>query len=213
MSALNAGPSKPTRPTRAQTMEMTRQRLLVAARALIAEHGYTAATINAVAERADVTHGGVHTHFPEKLLLGIAVLTEWVGEVADHVDQYAQIYSWNELGDPANALARVLSDLRWVRLHMELTAESRCEPVVHDSIALLRTKLAQAITATRGPRSSEPDTEPDEPEALAAMILTYLYGSVSIGAWNPEASTDTLIATISLILKQHSSSRLPQSLG
>ena len=44
----------------------TRQRLLKAARDLVAEGGFTAATAAAVAQRSDVAAGSIYRHFPNK---------------------------------------------------------------------------------------------------------------------------------------------------
>ncbi|MCS7479606.1 TetR/AcrR family transcriptional regulator [Umezawaea endophytica] len=60
--------------TRAQTQELTRARILTAAKAEFTEHGYRDAKIDRIADRADLTRGAVYSNFPGKRALYFAVL-------------------------------------------------------------------------------------------------------------------------------------------
>jgi AcrR family transcriptional regulator len=64
--------------TRAQQQERTRAAVLTAARHEFAEHGYGEATIDRIAERADLTRGAVYSNFPSKRALYLAVLVDQV---------------------------------------------------------------------------------------------------------------------------------------
>jgi AcrR family transcriptional regulator len=57
----------------------TRQRLLVAARELIEDGGYGAASVLAIAERAGVASGTVYRHFPSKADLFLEVFRDVCG--------------------------------------------------------------------------------------------------------------------------------------
>lgn len=72
MSAVNA-PARP-RTRRAAKAEETAQRIVEAARALFTDPGYSATTIEAVAERADVAVETVYSRFKNKANLLSAVL-------------------------------------------------------------------------------------------------------------------------------------------
>jgi AcrR family transcriptional regulator len=61
----------------------TRERLLVAARALFGERGYEATSIDAILESAGVARGALYHHFATKQALFDAVLDGVVGEIAD----------------------------------------------------------------------------------------------------------------------------------
>ncbi|HWO66815.1 MAG TPA: TetR family transcriptional regulator [Umezawaea sp.] len=62
--------------TRAQTQELNRARILAAARAEFAEHGYRDTRIDGIADRAELTRGAVYSNFPGKRALYFAVLAD-----------------------------------------------------------------------------------------------------------------------------------------
>ncbi|RAY16426.1 TetR/AcrR family transcriptional regulator [Actinomadura craniellae] len=62
--------------TRAQRQELTRAAVLAAAREEFAEHGYTDAKVDRIAERAELTRGAVYSNFPSKRALYLAVLLD-----------------------------------------------------------------------------------------------------------------------------------------
>ncbi|MQY02675.1 TetR/AcrR family transcriptional regulator [Actinomadura macrotermitis] len=62
--------------SRAQTQELTRARVLAAARAEFAGRGFQDAKIDAIAERAELTRGAVYSNFPGKRALYFAVLAD-----------------------------------------------------------------------------------------------------------------------------------------
>jgi AcrR family transcriptional regulator len=62
--------------SRAQMQERTRARVLDAARDEFTERGYRDAKVDAIAERAGLTRGGVYSNFPGKRALYFAVLAE-----------------------------------------------------------------------------------------------------------------------------------------
>jgi AcrR family transcriptional regulator len=64
--------------TRAQQQERTRTAVLAAAREEFAEHGYPAAKVDRIAERAELTRGAVYSNFPSKRALYLAVLVDLV---------------------------------------------------------------------------------------------------------------------------------------
>ncbi|MFE9663923.1 TetR family transcriptional regulator [Streptomyces sp. NPDC005955] len=62
--------------TRAQQQERTRAAVLTAAKAEFTERGYTAAKVDSIAERAELTRGAVYSNFPGKRALYLAVLID-----------------------------------------------------------------------------------------------------------------------------------------
>src|SRR4051812_9367093 len=63
--------------------ENTRQRLYDAAIELIAEHGYTATTVDQIAERAGVAKGTVYYNFTSKAELFAALLERGIDRLAE----------------------------------------------------------------------------------------------------------------------------------
>ncbi|GAA4250045.1 TetR/AcrR family transcriptional regulator [Dactylosporangium darangshiense] len=62
--------------SRAEAQQRTRARVLAAARDEFTERGYRDAKVDAIAERAGLTRGGVYSNFPGKRALYFAVLAE-----------------------------------------------------------------------------------------------------------------------------------------
>ncbi|MDX6738997.1 TetR/AcrR family transcriptional regulator [Actinocorallia sp. A-T 12471] len=69
---------------------MKRDALLDAAEAVLGEHGSQALTLNAVAERAAVSKGGLLYHFPTKEALIQALVARVIAEFDDLVAEYAE---------------------------------------------------------------------------------------------------------------------------
>jgi len=65
-----------SRLSRAELQLRNRAKVLAAARAEFAEHGYRDATIDRIADRADLTRGAVYSNFPGKRALYFTALTE-----------------------------------------------------------------------------------------------------------------------------------------
>lgn len=74
-----ATPGKPRAGSRGpyQTGVRRRERLVMTAMEIFAEHGYAGSSIRTIAEGAGVSHASVIQHFGSKEGLLIAVLTEW----------------------------------------------------------------------------------------------------------------------------------------
>ncbi|WP_106397937.1 TetR/AcrR family transcriptional regulator [Actinocorallia populi] len=69
---------------------MKRDALLDAAESVLLEHGTQALTLNAVAERAGVSKGGLLYHFPTKEALVTALVDRVIAEFDALVEQYDQ---------------------------------------------------------------------------------------------------------------------------
>ncbi|QTR06429.1 TetR/AcrR family transcriptional regulator [Saccharothrix algeriensis] len=65
---------RPARPTRAQSQQLTRERLVAAGRVVFLRRGYLAATVEEVAAEAGYTRGALYKHFGGKEGLWQAVL-------------------------------------------------------------------------------------------------------------------------------------------
>jgi AcrR family transcriptional regulator len=63
---------------------LRRAQFLEAAAALIAEAGYDAVTMTAIAERAGASIGALYDYFPDKKAVGMALLAQYTAEVEEH---------------------------------------------------------------------------------------------------------------------------------
>jgi AcrR family transcriptional regulator len=69
-------PRRPQRLSRAESKDLTRRRLLDAARAVFLRHGFHAATVDMVADEAGFTKGAVYSAFASKADLFLALYEE-----------------------------------------------------------------------------------------------------------------------------------------
>ncbi|MFC4944719.1 TetR/AcrR family transcriptional regulator [Pseudonocardia sp. GCM10023141] len=87
---------------RAQQQQRTRAAVRAAAHAEFAEHGYTEARVDRIAERAELTRGAVYSNFPSKRALYLAVLLDIVER--DGPEQRAAEQAPAGVTEPAAAL-------------------------------------------------------------------------------------------------------------
>jgi AcrR family transcriptional regulator len=93
MSEASAPPHRGTRLSR----DARRAQLLLAARDVFAAHGYHAAAMDDIAERAGVSKPVLYQHFPGKLELYRALLTTYADELVGRVEQAISSTSENQL--------------------------------------------------------------------------------------------------------------------
>ncbi|MGD8331843.1 MAG: TetR/AcrR family transcriptional regulator [Acidobacteriota bacterium] len=65
---------------RTKNPDLTRSKLLEAGFHEVYEHGFRAASLDSILERAGVTKGALYHHFPNKLALGYAIVEELIGD-------------------------------------------------------------------------------------------------------------------------------------
>lgn len=102
-----ASDEKPRRLTRAESKEQTRRRLLDAAAQVFAHRGYTAASVEEIAESAGYSVGAVYSNFSNKEQLFEALM---IDRAVDRMSEVAQAIrdAKSEAGDPLRALGAML---------------------------------------------------------------------------------------------------------
>ncbi|QIV83940.1 TetR family transcriptional regulator [Mycolicibacterium frederiksbergense] len=102
-----ASDEKPRRFTRAESKEQTRRRLLDAAAQVFAHRGYTAASVEEIAESAGYSVGAVYSNFSNKEQLFEALMTD---RAVDRMSEVAQAIREAKAaaGDPLRALGAML---------------------------------------------------------------------------------------------------------
>jgi AcrR family transcriptional regulator len=131
----------------------TRQRLLAAARDLIAERGVAGASVDALAEAADRTSGALYAQFGGKEGLLVALLDEWKDATAEAIAADFEATSnvrfrldslWKNFIDPP-----VEGGDAWVLLEHELWLYACRNPAVRDVVSAryddARRALARAL--------------------------------------------------------------------
>ncbi|WAU82522.1 TetR family transcriptional regulator [Streptomyces sp. Qhu-G9] len=105
----------------------TRQSLVRAARQILAETGDTSASIQAIAERADVGFGTFYNHFESKAELFDTAVVDALEEFGQAIDERLQ-----GTGDPAELVAAGLRlSVRMVDSHPELMQVLRHRGLAH----------------------------------------------------------------------------------
>ena len=110
-----------------------RDRLIEAATAEFAAGGYSGSTLDAIAERAGVTKGGLYFHFAGKEELFFAVLDHW----REHRRRQLQLHEPTSAG-AASALREFLSG--YLAFHLQ-------EPAATHLLRVLSTELRGRFTA------------------------------------------------------------------
>ena len=170
----------------------TRQRLLAAARDLIAERGVAGASIDALAEAADRTSGALYSQFGNKDGLLLALLDHWKEATATAIAAEFEATSsvdgrlgalWaNFVNPPDNGEA-------WVLLEHELWLYACRNAAAQDQVAAryhsAREQLAGALpvaAASQGPA----------PVEAATLVIALMIGLEMQRRLDPEAVSDDL---------------------
>jgi AcrR family transcriptional regulator len=188
---------RPTQRTEARKAAV-RERIVTAARELIAQGGYAEAQIAAVAARADVATGTVYRHFPSKAEL----FAEVFRSASQHeVDAVVDAAADSEASAAARIAAAVETfarrALRGRRLAWALIAEP-VDPAVEAERLIFRRAYRDAFAdvIASGVESGElPDQDPaTSAAALVGAIGEALVGPVSptTAARDPESLIDSL---------------------
>ncbi|MER5409381.1 TetR/AcrR family transcriptional regulator [Streptomyces sp. NPDC002769] len=175
----------------------TRQALVRAARQILAETGDTSASIQAIAERADVGFGSFYNHFESKTELFDAAVTDALDEFGQVIDERVQ-----GIDDPAELVAagfrltarmadshpeimRILRDRGLAYIHSDRGLAPRALRDLENGIASGRFTCRNATTALSAVggtlmslvalRLARPGLDGDEAASdLAEMVLRML---------------------------------------
>lgn len=189
----------PKRETRVEKQARTRAKLIVAAATVFAQHGYEAASVEQIAERAGYSHGAVYSNFAGKSDLFLAVFEEYMAERAQELAAtQAGIDDDAALETRARALAdqwmrRFAADRESFLLHLEFLAASRREPELARRFGSRSAALRETIAAFIAHYEEKEGVDTALPPADLALILRALGIGLAIEALvSPEAVRDDL---------------------
>lgn len=128
----------------------TRERILVAAEALLRRHGLAKTTVVDVARALDMSHANVYRHFPSKAALRGAVAERWLKAISDPLEAFVQkkgpaaerLEGW-VLALAAAKRRKVQSDPEMFAAYHALAEES--EQAVAHHLATLRRQVEEII--------------------------------------------------------------------
>jgi AcrR family transcriptional regulator len=190
-------PYRPTARTEAKRAA-TRDRLLDAALAQMAEGGYTSATVSAVAERARVATGTLYRHYPAKSALfaevfargserEMARMEEAVrahGPAAQRVAAAIEAFARRALAAPTRAYAFIAEPV---------------DPAVEETRLAFRRSMRDLLKRTLDDGVEAGELRPHDTETAAAAIVGAL-GEALVGPLSPRtrgrAAGDALVASL-----------------
>ncbi|CAM5372615.1 hypothetical protein SCYAM73S_03246 [Streptomyces cyaneofuscatus] len=189
--------------------EATRPRLYEAAVTLIAEQGFSATTVDEIAERAGVAKGTVYYNFASKSVLFEELLRHGVGLLTASLREAARA---DGPGGPRPGRRPGRDDPRGARLHRPLPG---LHPAVRGRAVAHQPGLAVHAAGGRGRRPwrwsraccarawprGEFSEEIDVPLTAAALVGMVLVAALDWKAFQPERSLDDVHAALSRLLQ------------
>ncbi|MFD1662855.1 TetR/AcrR family transcriptional regulator [Streptomyces caeni] len=188
--------------------EATRQKLYEAAVTLIAEQGFSATTVDEIAERAGVAKGTVYYNFASKSVLfeellrhGVGLLTASLREAAEKTDLAG--------GTRVDALdAMIRAGLGFIARYPAFTqlyvAELwRTNRAWQSTLMVVRQQVVAVIedVLREGVANGEFSEEIDVPLTAAALVGMVLVAALDWQSFQPERSLDDVHASLSRLLQ------------
>lgn len=191
-------PYRPTERTEARKAA-TRERIVLAARELIAHGGYAEAQVAAVADRAGVATGTVYRHFPSKADLFAEVFRNAsqheVDAVIDAASANGEETATERIASAVEVFAR--RALRGHRLAWALIAEP-VDPAVEAERLVFRRAYRDAFAAVIADGVAAGELPQQDP-ILAAAALVGAIGEALVGPVSPTAGShdpESVIASL-----------------
>ncbi|MFF4752805.1 TetR/AcrR family transcriptional regulator [Streptomyces sp. NPDC002514] len=206
--------SSSTAPGGATRREATRRRLYEAAVTLIAEQGFSATTVDEIAERAGVAKGTVYYNFASKSVLFEELLRQGVGLLTASLRDAAE-RSARGGGGTVDALdAMIRAGLVFIDRHPAFTqlyvAELwRTNRAWQSTLLVVRQEVVAVVEGVlrAGVAAGEFSAEIDVPLTAAALVGMVLVAALDRKSFQPERSVDDVHAALSRLLQGRVSGR------
>ncbi|WP_327099426.1 TetR/AcrR family transcriptional regulator [Nocardia vinacea] len=186
------------RQSRAALQQRNRDRVLAAAKAEFAERGFRGATVDDIAERADLTRGAVYSNFAGKRALYLAVLAaeaEGAPELLDGrpartpvaaIGRFARTWV-DRLPGSANYPVAGVSQLHSPMLAHDLIPELVVDECLRGSfVQLIKLDAILLGLALAGLDGSGGSVLPGRWLGIAESVITLLYGATQLSFVAPE---------------------------
>ncbi|MCX0243397.1 MULTISPECIES: TetR/AcrR family transcriptional regulator [Streptomyces] len=188
--------------------QATRQRLYEAAVTLIAEKGFSATTVDEIADRAGVAKGTVYYNFKSKTELFEELLRHGVGLLTSSLRAAAE-ETGARGGSRVEALdAMIRAGLVFIDRYPAFTQlyvaelwrtnrawQSTLLVVRREAVAVVEGVIAEGVT------NGELSEEIDVPLTAAALVGMVLVAALDWQAFQPERSIDDVHSALSLLLR------------
>lgn len=188
--------------------EATRQKLYEAAVTLIAEQGFSATTVDEIAERAGVAKGTVYYNFASKAVLfeellrhGVGLLTLSLREAAERTEREG-----GTRVDSLDAMIRaglVFMDRYPAFTQLYVAEVWRTNRAWQSTLMVVRREAVAVVedVLRAGVAGGELSDEIDIPLTAAALVGMVLVAALDWQAFQPERSLDDVHAALSRLLQ------------
>ncbi|MFE5140994.1 TetR/AcrR family transcriptional regulator [Streptomyces fagopyri] len=188
--------------------EATRQKLYEAAVTLIAEQGFSATTVDEIAERAGVAKGTVYYNFASKAVLfeellrhGVGLLTASLREAAERTEREG-----GTRVDSLDAMIRaglVFMDRYPAFTQLYVAEVWRTNRAWQSTLMVVRREAVAVVedVLRAGVAGGELSDEIDIPLTAAALVGMVLVAALDWQAFQPERSLDDVHAALSRLLQ------------
>ncbi|UJW32835.1 TetR/AcrR family transcriptional regulator [Saccharothrix sp. AJ9571] len=161
--------------TRAESQARTREQLIAGAKVLFLREGYTATSLEKVADEAGYSKGAVYSNFRNKDELCLAVLDAIHAEQAEQLS--ASLEGVTELDAMFDAFQRwaerSIGDQAWTALEVEFATNVRRDPRLRDELAIRDKAIRDTITGVLKTHTDEFGIElPMPAEDCATALLS-----------------------------------------
>jgi AcrR family transcriptional regulator len=195
----------PTR-TQADRRAATRRKLLEAAEHLIAERGFEAASLAAIAEEAGVSKGAIYHHFQSKNDLLLALLE---ARFEERIEAIPPIAATAGASATQRLVQEIPFDRRWNLLFLEFAVraarDAKFRKKLRGRLARLRRESARGIERFLEAERIESELSAEQ---LALAVAALGNGLAIEGLTDPAARTDPLYASVLGLLLEGLVSRM-----
>ena len=174
------------RPTRAQKREANRDRILRAARDVFGARGYYAATIEQIADEAELSNGAIYYNFKNKEELFLALLDARIDERLQHVSQAVAAGGESAAGErtvqeEARDITRSFKESReWRLLLLEFVVYAARNPAFAARFKEHKRQLRAALAEILEQHLSAHGITPSMPIDQLALVVTGLAGGLAV---------------------------------
>jgi AcrR family transcriptional regulator len=194
----------PRRLNREEKNEVTRRRLLDAAREVFGRRGYGSASLEEIAEEAGFSRGALYHHFESKEALFLDLLDERLTERMRHIERAfedaepTKEATVEQARQAANDAAEVFRQNReWRALYLEFVAHAGRNPDFRRQLALRSATCRDALTRVVRQRADEIGLDlPISAEQLAVTIEALAQGLGLEEMIDPDSVPEELFGTV-----------------
>jgi AcrR family transcriptional regulator len=187
--------SRPTRLTRSERRQLTREQLLVSAREVFEQHGYADSSLEEIAERAGFTRKAVYSNFSGKAELLLEIVER---RFQSHIDQVEAILAEASAGQAAVDIGSVFSayfsrERAWEQLFFEFCSVASRDQEIGDRFRARFRDAKRAITGLLEAEMGKQGVElPMPPERFVNGIFALFSGISLEKLIDPEETDDDL---------------------